>query len=54
MQIDSLFPAVPNSGDTSTKGLDTGLGQDEFLELLIAQLENQNPLNPQEATEFTA
>jgi flagellar basal-body rod modification protein FlgD len=30
------------------------LGRDEFLRMLIAQLENQDPLNPQEATEFTA
>jgi len=30
------------------------LGRDEFLQMLIAQLENQDPLNPQDATEFTA
>jgi flagellar basal-body rod modification protein FlgD len=30
------------------------LGRDEFLRMLIAQLENQDPLNPQDATEFTA
>lgn len=30
------------------------LGRDEFLRMLIAQLENQDPLDPQDATEFTA
>jgi flagellar basal-body rod modification protein FlgD len=30
------------------------LGRDEFLRMLITQLENQDPLNPQDATEFTA
>lgn len=30
------------------------LGQQEFLRMLIAQLEHQDPLNPQDATEFTA
>ena len=30
------------------------LGQDEFLTLLVAQLQNQDPLNPTDATEFTA
>jgi flagellar basal-body rod modification protein FlgD len=30
------------------------LGKEDFLRMLIAQLENQDPLNPQDATEFTA
>jgi flagellar basal-body rod modification protein FlgD len=30
------------------------LGQQDFLRMLIAQLENQDPLDPQDATEFTA
>ena len=30
------------------------LGRDDFLRMLVAQLENQDPLNPQDATEFTA
>ncbi len=30
------------------------LGQHDFLRMLIAQLENQDPLNPQDSTEFTA
>jgi flagellar basal-body rod modification protein FlgD len=30
------------------------LGQDDFLQLVIAQLQNQNPLEPQKDTEFIA
>ena len=30
------------------------MGKDDFLMLLVAQLENQDPMNPQDATEFTA
>lgn len=30
----------------------TALGQDQFLQLLIAQLRNQDPLNPTSSTEF--
>ena len=30
------------------------LGQDEFLELMTAQLKNQDPLSPQDGNEFVA
>jgi len=30
------------------------LGKDEFLKMLIAQLQNQDPLNPMDGTDFTA
>lgn len=30
------------------------VGKDDFLQLLVAQLENQDPLNPMDGTEFTA
>ena len=34
--------------------IDKGLGKDAFLKLLIAQLRNQNPLNPVQGTDFIA
>ncbi len=39
----------PESAATSA-----ALGRDDFLRMLVAQLENQDPLNPQDSTEFTA
>jgi len=38
-------PAAPNPAQ---------LGQQDFLRMLIAQLENQDPLNPQDPTQFTS
>ncbi len=32
----------------------TSMGKDDFLQLLVAQLENQDPMNPEDATEFTS
>jgi flagellar basal-body rod modification protein FlgD len=42
---ESVTPAVTGSSQ---------LGRDEFLQMLIAQLRHQDPLDPQDATEFTA
>ena len=52
MRIDGLqTPADPNAatGAAQPPGL-----KDEFLRLLVAQLEHQNPLSPQEGAEFVA
>lgn len=38
------------TGDTSSS---TSLGSDQFLTLLVAQLENQNPLDPADTEQFT-
>lgn len=32
----------------------TAMGKEDFLQLLVAQLQNQDPLNPSDPTEFTA
>jgi flagellar basal-body rod modification protein FlgD len=53
--------ATPVNGVTSSSGsqADTGvqvgsqvIGKDDFLKLLVAQIKNQNPLNPADGVEF--
>jgi flagellar basal-body rod modification protein FlgD len=33
---------------------ETSMGKEDFLQLLVAQLQNQDPMNPSDPTEFTA
>lgn len=49
---DSVFDSLSFKKETPPKG--DALDKSDFLQLLMAQLKNQDPLNPQEATEFTA
>ncbi len=44
------------SSSTSTKatGIASGMGQDAFLKMFMAQMTNQNPLDPMDNTQFTA
>ncbi len=42
------------SAKTKETGTETGLGQDAFMKMFLAQMTNQNPLNPMDNTEFTA
>ena len=42
------------ASSTTSSSSNNTLGQDDFLTLLVAQLQNQDPLNPADATEFTA
>jgi flagellar basal-body rod modification protein FlgD len=43
---------IPSS--EATRSTTDVLGKDDFLQLLVAQLQNQDPLKPMESTEFTA
>lgn len=46
---------APNTKPEYTNSDDTDImGKEDFLTLLVAQLQNQDPLNPDDATEFTS
>jgi len=46
-------PSAQSAGQAAS-GADDIMGKEDFLTLLVAQLQNQDPLNPDEPTEFTA
>jgi flagellar basal-body rod modification protein FlgD len=53
MNIMGLDQVSSKGGQVETeKG--SALGKDDFLHLLVTQLQNQDPLNPSDSTEFTA
>ncbi|MFC1891244.1 flagellar hook assembly protein FlgD [Thermodesulfobacteriota bacterium] len=43
-----------NANDYEAEKSDASMGQDEFLQLFLAQLNHQDPLNPLDSTEFSA
>ena len=53
MIITETSPAT-NGGTERAVAESSVLGKEDFLHLLITQLQNQDPLNPADATEFTA
>lgn len=46
--------SAAQAGAMTGSPIDKGLGKDAFFKLLIAQLRNQNPLNPVQGTDFIA
>ncbi len=46
--------AVQSSTPTPATGATNQLGKDDFLRLLVTQLQNQDPLNPLQGTEFVS
>lgn len=48
-------PIVPTTDTTSSKSSTADImGKEDFLTLLVTQLKNQDPLNPDDPTDFTA
>ena len=52
--IAQSVPTTPSSSSTSTTpaSSNTDVTKDEFLQLLVAQIQNQDPLNPADGTQF--
>ena len=49
----SIIPEADSSSKTATKVTDDPLAnKDVFLKLLVAQVQNQNPLNPSDPVQF--
>src|SRR5512136_759569 len=51
----SVNAVSSTSGSQTEAGLKVGgsiVGKDDFLKLLVAQIKNQNPLNPADGVEF--
>jgi flagellar basal-body rod modification protein FlgD len=55
MSTVSSATAAASAAATNTASIsETAMGKEDFLTLLVAQLQNQDPLNPSDPTEFTA
>lgn len=58
MIIDTSSTATSTAATTSTTAADaamkqsTGMNKDDFLKLFVTQLQNQDPLNPQDSSQF--
>jgi len=52
--IDPITPGTSSTTTTTAKNAGGKLGKQDFLNMLVAQLQNQDPLNPVEGTDYTA
>jgi flagellar basal-body rod modification protein FlgD len=52
--VDAINSSLGAGALSKALGTDTSMGQEAFLKLLVAQLKNQDPLNPQESSDFVA
>jgi len=52
--VDRVSSGLSSGALTQAMGGNKAMGQEAFLKLLVAQLQNQDPLNPQENHEFVA
>ena len=56
MTVSTLGTATTSGSSTSssTSGATPSLGKDDFLKILVTQLQNQDPLNPTDSTQFVS
>jgi flagellar basal-body rod modification protein FlgD len=54
MAIYGLDQVASKATQTTAKSKNDIMGKDDFLRLLVAQLQSQDPMNPMESTDFTA
>ncbi len=52
--IDQAISTVTSNANSATTKAKNTLGKDAFMQMLIAQLQNQDPLNPMDGTQFVA
>ena len=52
--MESISSILANTGTSTAAVEKESLGKDDFLKMLVAQLQNQDPLNPLDGTDFTA
>lgn len=53
-QISANAQVAENSKSSQTMSGSSDLGKDQFLELLVAQMQNQDPINPMDGKEFAS
>lgn len=52
--VDGKLQTTPTETETTSKKGSSELGKDAFLQLLVCQMQNQDPLNPSTDTEYVA
>ncbi len=52
--LEPIYQQTPEATTTGSAESKDELGMNQFLTMLVAQLKNQDPLNPMEGTDFTA
>jgi flagellar basal-body rod modification protein FlgD len=49
-----IYSSIGINNPAATQGSNAAVGQDDFLRLMLEQLKNQDPLNPEKGAEFVA
>ena len=52
--IEAIIPSAGSTSVTTPASAQQPLGKDDFLQLLVARLSSQGPLNPMDSREFSA